>query len=144
MHTEFPAGKTTIHGYFLSELLKRDQVVVFYCRESAQTFLFLHDHVWTPSQNFFRLPATKKGFIWALVDTAPQKEPLPAFVAPVCFLVHTPSPDPVAYRWIKQRSHHIWGMPLWEMKELRTAYVFALIVIFIPLKFRSFQRGPSP
>ncbi|RDB22293.1 hypothetical protein Hypma_010623 [Hypsizygus marmoreus] len=114
-------GKTTWLYYFLTQLLRMHQVVIFASR--GVVFVFYHDGVYSlleTSVDADTFPECSKP-IWCLIDPdhGPVKEPVAALTSTKVFPVMATSPNPNCYRaWKKQRRARMWGMPLWSEEEL--------------------------
>ena len=115
-------------NFMLARLVSARQVVLL-CDGFEIRLLYQGQVYSRPSESGFRhLPKhSKKPYcpIWALIDVDFKgKEP---FIPPDSNVwpIQASSPNPARWKsWAKQFISAVWGMPLWDMRELNEGCVF--------------------
>jgi len=122
----FP-GKTVFQKFMLAQLISAQEVVLL-C-DSVEILLFFRGRVYYRPTNsgFVFLPRPPVGLyypIWTLVDVNTLYEP-PIQESWKIWPVQTSSPNPIRWRyWSKHNKAALLGIPLWNMQELISGYVF--------------------
>ena len=125
--TRFP-GKTLFLDFMLARLISAKQIVLVYT--ASYVLLFYHGTVYTRRPaDFSGVPRHRKHpffFAWALIDADSSIQQPPICNLHYIWPIQASSPQPTRWQgWSKQRKAFVWGMPLWNMKELMQAYVLS-------------------
>ena len=79
--------------------------------------------------NFLYIPTHKRDkqfTMWTLIDSDDKTAPPPIANGSLIWPIQACSPNPIRWKtWSKQREAAIWGMPLWDRKELDEGYILA-------------------
>jgi hypothetical protein len=123
-------GKTTFLNFLLARLISARQVVLLYGVSGIR--LFFKGRVYSrPAVYGFgslpRRPGAQYSPIWMLTDIDNKSEALPFPTGLKVWPIQASSPNPARWKvWQKQYGAALWGMPLWDMKELMEGYAFSL------------------
>jgi len=118
----------------LARLISAGQVVFLY--SSSTIYLFYRGKVYSQNgiRNFRFLPLRLKGYcpVWALIDGDYEDPGVSLGGDSTIWPIQATSPNPQRWKgWVKQNTAAVFGMPLWNAKELVEGYVFSLFSLSV-------------
>ena len=112
----------------LARLTSANQAVLLFAQSTL--YLFFQGTVFERNgTNFLYVPTHKRDeyfTMWTLIDTDGLNQPPPVSNGSLIWPIQASSPNPIRWKsWSKRRNAAIWGLPLWDRKELREGHVLA-------------------
>jgi hypothetical protein len=117
-------------NFMLARLISARQVVLL-CNSRVIRLFYQGQVYCRPSESgFYDLPTHSKTPycpIWALIDMDFEDKEPPIESDSDVWPIQASSPNSVRWKfWAKQFDPALWGMPLWDMRELNEGCVFGL------------------